>query len=147
EDDMTKNVDVSDAHSFHSIHEEDNNEDANDHCFIPDWGLMSNLCISSYHDCKEMISHLTTPPKDEVLHRLTNYEVVRLTYQSLGRSILSQAKLLRRHEELNHDHIDLRNRSDVQLEELNCLRSDWSYFDRLKDMEKDRDEWRQTAAA
>ncbi|GKE31915.1 hypothetical protein Tco_1451237 [Tanacetum coccineum] len=94
-DDQTKNANVLDAHSYHSVHKEENDEDADDHCYIPTWGLRSDLRISSYRACKEMISHLATPPKKEVLSSLTNYEVVRRTYQSLGRSILSQAKLLK----------------------------------------------------
>nr|GEX47028.1 transposase (putative), gypsy type [Tanacetum cinerariifolium] len=85
----------------------------------------SGLCISSYGAWKEMISHLATPLENEVLRSLTNYEVVRRTYQSFGRSILSQAELLRRFEQLNRDHLDLYNRSEVHTNELNRLRSDF----------------------
>ncbi|GJT87241.1 zinc finger, CCHC-type containing protein [Tanacetum coccineum] len=135
----------------------------------------SDLRISSYRACKEMISHLATPLEDEVLHILTNYEVVRHTYQSSCQSILSQAELLRRHEQLNCDYIDLCNHNDVQMEELTRLRTDCvrerqfneslsknlvllesahaqcfdrerEFSDRLKDMEKERNEWRQTAS-
>ncbi|GJQ96615.1 hypothetical protein Tco_0007754 [Tanacetum coccineum] len=101
EDDRAKNIDVSD-----------------------DWSLRSDIRISYYRACKEMISHLATPSKDAVLRSWTNYEAVRRTYQSLGQSILSQAELLRRHEQLNHDYIYLCNHSDVQVEELNRLRTE-----------------------
>nr|GEZ37141.1 hypothetical protein [Tanacetum cinerariifolium] len=120
----------------------------------------------------EMILHLATPPKNKVLNSLTNYEVLRRTYQSMGRSILSQAKLF---EQLNRDYMDLSNRSDVQMEELNHLRSDYvrerqsneglsknlvllksahgkcsdrerDLSDMIKDMEREQDEWRQTSS-
>nr|GEU37366.1 hypothetical protein [Tanacetum cinerariifolium] len=109
--------------------------------------------------------------ENEVLRSLTNYEVVRRTYQSFRRSILSQAELLRRFEQLNRDHLDLYNRSEVHTNELNRLRSDfqmerWSnngsskklvllesthaqssdkereLSDRQKDMERESDELR-----
>ncbi|GKD75187.1 hypothetical protein Tco_1333469 [Tanacetum coccineum] len=43
---------------------------------------------------------------------------------SLGRCVLSQSELLKRHEQLNSEHVDLCNCSDIQLEELNHLRTD-----------------------
>ncbi|GKC73115.1 hypothetical protein Tco_1118998 [Tanacetum coccineum] len=46
---------------------------------LPLVGLRSDLRISSYRACKEMISHLATPLEDEVLHILTNYEVRELS--------------------------------------------------------------------
>ncbi|GJW80728.1 hypothetical protein Tco_0144703 [Tanacetum coccineum] len=119
--------------------------------------------------CKEMITHLVTPAKEEFLSGLTNVEVVRRAYQLLGRCVLSQGELLKRHEQLNSEHVDLHNRSDIQLEELTRLRTDIqrqmqtydglskrfilldsaysSYedkerelLDQLKDMEKERDD-------
>ncbi|GKF58164.1 hypothetical protein Tco_0171701 [Tanacetum coccineum] len=36
---------------------------------------------------------------------------------------VSQGELLKRHEQLNHDYVDLRNRSDVHLVELDRLRN------------------------
>ncbi|GKD57958.1 hypothetical protein Tco_1291345 [Tanacetum coccineum] len=44
------------------------------------------------------------------------------TYQSLGWSIRSQSELLKRHEQLNRDHVELYNRSEVQMGELSRLR-------------------------
>ncbi|GJU88922.1 hypothetical protein Tco_1301345 [Tanacetum coccineum] len=90
-DNQTKNANVSD----------ENDEDANDHCYIPTWGRRNDLRISSYRACKEMISHLATPPKNEVLSSLTNYE---------------------------------------------CSKRDRELSDRLKDIERERDEWRQRAS-
>ncbi|GJR22169.1 hypothetical protein Tco_0970696 [Tanacetum coccineum] len=94
EENWTGNVDLSDAHIFHSIHKEDNDEDADGHCFIPEWGLRSNLCISSYCTCKEMILHLATPAKDEVLLSLTNYDVKELAAQ-LARSKVNRQSIIR----------------------------------------------------
>ncbi|GJY41357.1 hypothetical protein Tco_0428627 [Tanacetum coccineum] len=138
-------------------------------------GLYEDLGICSYHACKELISHLASPAEDKVLSSLTNYEVVRHTYHSLGRSILSQAEMLKRHEQLNSEYVDLYNRSQTQLEELNCLQNDVQremqlkeglsknltlfenahsqcsdrereLMDMLKDIEKGREDWRQTAS-
>nr|GEX13880.1 hypothetical protein [Tanacetum cinerariifolium] len=109
---------------------DDNDEYAEQHRFVPGWGLRKNLRISSYRACKELISHLATPVEDKVLSSLTNYEVVRCTCQSLGQSLLSQDKMLKRHEQLNREHVDLER----------------ELMDRLKDMERERDDWRQTAS-
>ncbi|GKD99858.1 hypothetical protein Tco_1387842 [Tanacetum coccineum] len=54
----------------------------------------------------------------------SNMDLVRRAYQFLGKCVLSQCELLKRHERLNSEHVDLRNQSDVQLEELNRLRND-----------------------
>ncbi|GJX53727.1 hypothetical protein Tco_0282096 [Tanacetum coccineum] len=88
---------------------------------------------------------------------------------------VSQGELLKRHEQLNHDYVDLRNRSDVHLVELDRLRNNLQnemqangglnkrlalldnahsscpdrereLMDRLKDMEKERDDWIHTAS-
>ncbi|GJZ24425.1 hypothetical protein Tco_0561884 [Tanacetum coccineum] len=175
EDDQTRDTNLADAHSFHSIYKKDNDEDADDHRFVPEWGLKSDLRISFYRACKEINSQLATPPEDEVLCSLTNYEVVRCTYQSLGQSMLSQVELLKRYEKLNRDHLDLYNRSEDQLKELNRMRTDCQgerqsneglsknlvllesahaqcsdgereLTDRLKDMERERDDWIRTAS-
>nr|GEV76388.1 hypothetical protein [Tanacetum cinerariifolium] len=97
-----ENVDLFDAHSFHSDHDEGNDEDATAH----------------------RVSYLATPAKDEFLSGLSNVEVVRRAYQLLGRGVLVQGDLLKRHEQLNGDYFDLYNHNDTQLEELNYLRND-----------------------
>nr|GEX57658.1 retrovirus-related Pol polyprotein from transposon TNT 1-94 [Tanacetum cinerariifolium] len=50
------------------------------------WCLRDDLCISSYRACKEMISHLATPPEDEVLSSLINYESKSLKFFSISSS-------------------------------------------------------------
>ncbi|GJZ97932.1 hypothetical protein Tco_0670385 [Tanacetum coccineum] len=108
-----------DTNSFHFAHDEDNGEDAATYRFVPDLGL------------------------HEVLSSLSNCEVIRRTYQSLGQRILSHGELLKRHERLNRDHVDLYNHSKTQLEELNRLRND---LQREMQMERKRDDWRRTAS-
>nr|GFA68773.1 hypothetical protein [Tanacetum cinerariifolium] len=54
------------------------------------------------------------------------------------RSCKELGELLKRHEQLNHDNVDLQNHNDAQLEELDCLR--------VEDLERERDEWRNTAS-
>ncbi|GKA30083.1 hypothetical protein Tco_0716328 [Tanacetum coccineum] len=81
---------------FSDVHDKDNDEDTDQHRFMP-----------------------------EILSSLTNCEVVRRTYQSLGWSIRSPAELLKRHEQLNRDHVELYNRSEVQMGELSRLGDDY----------------------
>nr|GEY47586.1 hypothetical protein [Tanacetum cinerariifolium] len=85
---------------------DDNDENMAEHHFVPEWRLREDLRICYYKACKELISHLATPVEEEFLSDLSNVEVVRRAYQSLGSELL----------------------------------------DKLKYMEKERDEWRQTAS-
>ncbi|GJS36283.1 hypothetical protein Tco_0534665 [Tanacetum coccineum] len=78
-----------------------------------DQWLRNDHRISSFRACKELISHLSTPVEDAILNSLSNYELLRRTYQSMGRSILSQAELLKRYEQLNRDHLELFNRHEA----------------------------------
>ncbi|GJR18107.1 hypothetical protein Tco_0966634 [Tanacetum coccineum] len=82
------------------------------------------LSILSIWACKELISHLAIPAKEEFLGNFTNVEVVSRAYQSLDQCVLSQGELLKRHEQLNHDYVDLCNRSDAHLMEVDQLRMD-----------------------
>nr|GEU41961.1 hypothetical protein [Tanacetum cinerariifolium] len=59
---------------FHSIHDEDDDEDANNHRFVPEWCLRDDLRISSYRSCKELILHLVTLAEDTIFRSLTNYK-------------------------------------------------------------------------
>nr|GEZ34578.1 zinc finger, CCHC-type [Tanacetum cinerariifolium] len=125
------------------VHKEDNDGDVVAHRFLSLWGLRNDLHICSFRACKELISHLATPAKEEVLSGLSNVEVVRRAYQSLRRSVLSHGELLKRHEQLNREHLDLYHHNETQLKELNRERK---LVDILKDMEKERDDWRQIAS-
>nr|GEY38140.1 hypothetical protein [Tanacetum cinerariifolium] len=102
----------------------DHDEDVVAYWFVSDWGLRDDLCICLFRACKELISHLSTPVEDEVLSSLSNVKVVRRAYQSLGQSILSRGELLKRHEQLNRDHVDLCKHNETRLTELNRLRND-----------------------
>nr|GEV21107.1 hypothetical protein [Tanacetum cinerariifolium] len=99
----------------------------------------------------------------------------RRAYQTLGQSMMAQGELLKRHEQLNHDYMDLQNRNDAHLLELDHLRSsvrrteqeneglnnklsliespyskcesrEKELTDVVKDLEGDMDEWRVTAS-
>ncbi|GJV39238.1 hypothetical protein Tco_1417678 [Tanacetum coccineum] len=142
--------------------------------YVPDWELRNDLCVCTFRAFKELISHLATPVEDEFLRSLSNAEVISRAYQTLGQSVVAQGELLKKHEQLNRDYVDLQNRNDAQLEELDRLRSglwrmnqenedlnqrltllDSAYseclprekelLDRVKDLERERDEWRETA--
>ncbi|GJY84914.1 hypothetical protein Tco_0498940 [Tanacetum coccineum] len=89
--------------------------------YVPNWGLRNDLCVCTYRACRELISHLATPTEDEFLASLSNAKVISRAYQTLGESAVAQGELLKRHEE----------------KEL---------LDRVKDLERERDEWRETAS-
>nr|GEV68230.1 hypothetical protein [Tanacetum cinerariifolium] len=120
------------------------------------------------------VNHVATPAEDEFLGTLSNAEVLSRAYQTLGQSVVAQGKLLKSHEQLNHDYVDLRNRRDTDLAELERLRSglrkanqekdeitkkftllDNAYskstsrekelLDMVKELEREMDEWRATA--
>nr|GEW49408.1 hypothetical protein [Tanacetum cinerariifolium] len=134
-----------------------------------------------HHDADEnpepdkLVNHVATPIEDEFLGTSSNAEVLSRAYQTLGQSVVAQGELLKRHEQLNHDHVDLRNRHDTDLAELERLRSglrkanqdkdemtkkstlldnnhsectsrEKELSDMVKELEKERDEWRAIAS-
>nr|GEU63339.1 hypothetical protein [Tanacetum cinerariifolium] len=117
----------SDAHSFHSVHNEDNDEDATTYRYVPEWGLREDLRICSYRACKELISHLATPAQDEVLSSLSNYET------DLQREMQTNDGQSKKHALLENDYSQ-------------CSDRERELMDSLKDMEKERDNWRKTAS-
>nr|GEU58318.1 reverse transcriptase domain-containing protein [Tanacetum cinerariifolium] len=157
------------SNSFHSTHHEDTEEGTIDRRFVLNWGIRDDLRICTFSACKDLVSHLATPAEGEILVNLTNVEVVSRVYQSLGQCVLSQGELLKRHEQLNHDYVDLCNRSDAHLMELDhlmtdlqrdmqaciglskelslldvahsvCLDREWELLDKVKDLEKERED-------
>ncbi|GJS95451.1 hypothetical protein Tco_0802419 [Tanacetum coccineum] len=138
------------VHSPGLSHQGDGDEPVRNR-YVPNWGL------------------------HEFLGALSNVEVVSRAYQTLGQSVVAQGELLKRHEQLNHDYVELRNRNDAHLLELDCLRSsvrrleqdneglvnklalhesahsgcesrEKELMDGLKDLERERDEWGTTAS-
>ncbi|GKF57124.1 hypothetical protein Tco_0170661 [Tanacetum coccineum] len=91
---------------------------------MPNWGLRYYLHICTFRACKELVSHLATPAEEEFLGNLSNVKVVSRAYQSLGQCVLSQGELLKRHKQINLDYVDMCNRSDAHLVELDRLRTD-----------------------
>ncbi|GJX80063.1 hypothetical protein Tco_0328212 [Tanacetum coccineum] len=146
-DDARYNVVFFDAHSFHSTHHEDTDEDVVDHWFMPDWGLYDDLRICTFKECKELVSYLATPTEKEFLGGLSNVEVVRHSYQSLGQCVLSQDRLrsdLQREMQAN----DGLSKKFVLLDSAHssCSDREKKLLDWLKDIEKERDDWRQIAS-
>nr|GEY70936.1 hypothetical protein [Tanacetum cinerariifolium] len=137
-------------------------------------GAQSHQSSHQVHEFVELVNHVTTPAEDEFLGTLSNVEVLIRAYQTLGQSVVAQGELLKRHEQLNHDYVDLRNRCDIDLAELERLRSglrkvnqdkdeitkkftlldnahsectsrEKELLDMVKELERERDEWRATA--
>nr|GEY50358.1 hypothetical protein [Tanacetum cinerariifolium] len=142
--------------------------------YVPNWRLHNDLRVCTFRTCKELVSHLATLAEDEFLGALSNVEVISRAYQTLGQSVVAQGELLKRHKQLNHDYVDLRNRNDAHILELDHLRSsvrrteqenegldnklsliesahsrfrsrEKELTDVVKDLEKKKDEWRVTA--
>nr|GEV78402.1 hypothetical protein [Tanacetum cinerariifolium] len=94
-----------------------------DNRYVPNWELQNDLRVCTYRAYQELVNHVTTPAEDEFLGTLSNAKVFSRAYQTLRQSIVAQGELLKRHEQLNHDYVDLRNRHDTDLAELERLRS------------------------
>ncbi|GJU97780.1 hypothetical protein Tco_1327051 [Tanacetum coccineum] len=124
-------------HTIHSTYHDEEGGSTAEHQFVPEWGLRDDLRISSFRACKEMITHLATPVEDEYLGNLSNMELVRRAYQSLGRYVLSQGELLKWHEWLNNEHVDLRNRSDIHLEEDDWRKTASKQVEKIKVLERE----------
>ncbi|GKB52429.1 hypothetical protein Tco_0903182, partial [Tanacetum coccineum] len=69
----TQEEQIKHAHSSHSVHNEYNDEDIARR-YVLEWGLHEDLLICSHRACKELISHMATLAKDEVLSNLSNGE-------------------------------------------------------------------------
>ncbi|GJS86016.1 hypothetical protein Tco_0752557 [Tanacetum coccineum] len=162
-----------DAHSQYSPH--GHGDESLVDKYVPNWGLRSDLRICTPGTCKELVSHLATPAEDEFLGGLSNADIVGRAYLTLGQSVATQEEILKRHEQLCQDYVDLGSFGDVQSLELDRLRSslqimtqdnnvlnkrlvlldgahsecmsrDKELSDRVNDLERERDEWRSTAS-
>ncbi|GKF55042.1 hypothetical protein Tco_0165382, partial [Tanacetum coccineum] len=146
------------AHSSQSSHQDLGDKAVNNR-YVPNWGLRNDLRVCTFCACRELVSHLATPTEDEFLGNLSNVKVVIRAYQTLGQSVLAQGELLKRHEQLNHDYVDLANHNDSILAELDRLKVNLQWanednagithqlsLDMVKDLERERDEWRETAS-
>nr|GEX73675.1 hypothetical protein [Tanacetum cinerariifolium] len=137
--------------------------------------LQNDLRVCTYRACQELVNHVVAPAEDEFLGTLSNAKVFSRAYQTLGQSVVAQGELMKRHEQLNHEYVDLRNCHDTDLAELERLRSghrkvnqdkdeitkkftllDNAYsestslekelLDMVKELKNKRDEWRATAS-
>ncbi|GJW01694.1 hypothetical protein Tco_1556945 [Tanacetum coccineum] len=166
-------------HDTHEVHSQSSYRGSEDgpvgNRYVPNWGLRNDLRVCTFRACKDLVSHLATPAEDEFLGALSNVEVISRAYQTLRQYVVAQGELLKRHEQLNHDYVDLRNRNDANLLELDHLRSsvrrteqenegltnklsliesahsgcesrEKELTDVVKDLERERDEWRLTAS-
>ncbi|GJV59069.1 hypothetical protein Tco_1465169 [Tanacetum coccineum] len=135
------------TNSFHSAFAQHSVDDDATARFVPHWRIRNDVWISSYYASYEIISHLAIPVEDHVLANLNNFEVLRMSYQSLGQSTLGQAKLLKRFEQLHHDHHELVNQHEG-CQELSdrLIKVKNDYERKLREMKKEKDEWRKTSA-
>ncbi|GJY53696.1 hypothetical protein Tco_0445360, partial [Tanacetum coccineum] len=129
---------TSDTHSFHSSHHQDADESTLVLRYMPNWDLWNDLRVCTFRACKELVSHLTTPAKDEFLGDLWNHNDVNVTELGDLRSSLQREK---------QANADLSNEfALLDSAHAGCSDREKEFMDRLKDMEKDRDEWRQIAS-
>nr|GEY86141.1 hypothetical protein [Tanacetum cinerariifolium] len=136
--DGQKNVVFFDAHS---VHEDDNVETSTAHPFIPEWGLWDDLRICSYWACKELISHMATPTEEEFLSGLSNVELS---------DMLIRQELNRLRNDLQRDMQSngglTKQLTLLEIVHAGCSTKERELMDRLKDMEKERDDGRKTAS-
>nr|GEY55167.1 hypothetical protein [Tanacetum cinerariifolium] len=89
-------------HDTHEIHSQSSHHGSEDepvrNRYVPNRRLRNDLHVCTFRACKELVSHLATSAEDEFLGALSNVE-------------------------LNHDYVDLQNRNDAHLLELDHLRS------------------------
>ncbi|GKD99346.1 hypothetical protein Tco_1387330, partial [Tanacetum coccineum] len=117
--DTTENT-ASDVYSFHLAHHEDTEEDITDRRFMLNWGLRDDLRICTFRACKELVSHLATPSEEEFLGNFSNVEVTNI-------GLTKELTLL--------DNVH-----------SSCSEWEKELVDNLRDMEKERDDWRKTAS-
>nr|GEV66284.1 hypothetical protein [Tanacetum cinerariifolium] len=103
-----------------------------EHQFVLEWGLRDDMRVSSVRACKEMIIHLATLAKDEFLGGLSNMDLVRRAYQCLGKNA----------EERWIDQTDFL----LETVHSSCSDRERKLMDQLKEVEKERDDWRLTAS-
>ncbi|GKC11920.1 hypothetical protein Tco_1008702 [Tanacetum coccineum] len=98
---------------------------------------------ASFLSVRELVSHLCPPSaEDKFLEGLSNVEVVSRAYQTLGQSVIAQGELLKRHEQLSHNYVDL-----IMLILMSMASPGKGVVGGLKDLERERDEWRVTASS
>nr|GEV59327.1 hypothetical protein [Tanacetum cinerariifolium] len=110
-----------DAHLTQSSHH-GNEDELVANRYVPSWELCNDLRVCTFRTCKEPISHLATSAEDEFLGGLLNAEVISHAYQTLGQSDVAHGELLKRHEQLNSEYVNLQNCNDAHLVELDNLR-------------------------
>nr|GEU97965.1 hypothetical protein [Tanacetum cinerariifolium] len=108
---------ASDAHSSQSSHQGHEDEPVNNQ-YVPNWGLRNDLRVCTFRACRELVSHLATPAEDDFLGNISNVEVISRVYLTMRQSVLAQGELLKRHEQLSHDYVDLVKGSDANFTEL-----------------------------
>nr|GEV91929.1 hypothetical protein [Tanacetum cinerariifolium] len=144
-------------HDTHEIHSQSSYHGSEDepvgNRYVPNWRLHNDLRVCTFHACKELVSHLATLAEDEFFGALSNVEVISRAYQTLRQSVVAQGELLKRHEQLNHDYEDrakergFENKlSLIESAHSGCGSQEKELADLVKDLERDRDEWRVTAS-
>ncbi|GKA40796.1 hypothetical protein Tco_0733389 [Tanacetum coccineum] len=109
-----------------------------------EWGLRDDLRISSFRACKETIIHLAIPTKDEYLGSLSNMELVS-AYLSVFRTVrLIPRNDLQRMMQTN-DGLS-KQLSLIDSVHSSCEDKERELVNQLKEMEKERYDWRRTAS-
>nr|GEW54729.1 hypothetical protein [Tanacetum cinerariifolium] len=140
---------IPDAHSLQSYHHANEDELVGNR-YVPDWELRNDLCVCTPRACKELISHLATPAEDEFLRNLSKAEVLSQAYQTLGHSDANLVELdsLRSNFQRVTQDNEEKTQKIILLENdhFGCPSREKELLDMVKDLEKERDEWRATAS-
>ncbi|GKF36866.1 hypothetical protein Tco_0113624, partial [Tanacetum coccineum] len=135
-----------DVHENVSSHQGNEDEMVNNQ-FVPNWGLRNDLCVCTFRACQELISHLATPAEDDFLGSLSNVEVISRAYQTLSDVHLVELDHLRSSlQRVTQDNKGLTNKLNLlDNAHSECSSREKELVDGVKDMERERDEWRTTA--
>ncbi|GKA89972.1 hypothetical protein Tco_0811784 [Tanacetum coccineum] len=122
-----------DVHSQSSHHGNEDEPVANK--YVPDWELRNDLRVCTFKACKELVSHLATLVEDEFLGSLSNAEL-----EELDRLRPGLRRTTQENDDLNQRLTLLDNAHSE------CLPREKELLDRVKDLERERDKWRETTS-
>ncbi|GJS23949.1 hypothetical protein Tco_0452581 [Tanacetum coccineum] len=126
---------TSKGHSSQSSHPGHEDEQVNNR-YVPNWGLQNDLRVCTFRAYRELVSHLATPAEDKFLGGLSNLEVISRAYQTLDRLRLSLQRATQENEGLSN------KLSLLDSAHSECPSREKELLERLKDLERERDEWR-----
>ncbi|GJS75917.1 hypothetical protein Tco_0725798 [Tanacetum coccineum] len=98
--------------------------------YVPNWELRNDLRVCTYRACRESVSHVATPAEDNLDAELTELEHLRA---GLRKANQDNEKLTKKFTLLDNAHLE-------------CSSQEKEFLDMVKELERERDEWRATTS-